>query len=523
MAGRGIGRRALLGAGAGALGSGLGALLGCGRTEAESRTDAGSERGGRPELPSGVQVGEVGQGSAVVWSRADRPSRLVVDWSVDPRLRAGVRSARGGLATAETDFTARVALSGLAPGARVHYRIRFASEDEPGVFSEPLFGSFRAAPARPSGLKLAWSGDLCGQGFGIDPSRGGIPIFSALRREAPDLFVLCGDVIYADQPLRASIELADGSVWKNLIVPEKLRRAESLADFRANYAYNLRDAGFRAFLAEVPVFFQWDDHEVENNWSPGPGWPGDAAEHREDLRKAALGRRAFLEYAPAGPAGPLHRSFSYGPELDLFLLDGRGFRAPNDENREERASIGTAMLGRAQLDWLAAGLSASRATWKIISSPSPLALVIGTDKARDGFANGAGPPLGREHELAELLSGLRARGVSNVVFISADVHYAAAHRFDPSRAARPDFDPFWAFVAGPLHAKGFGPAPLDPTFGPELVYASVDRSAPSERPPMLGYSSYGTLTVDARTRALSVALRRGDGSLLFEQVLRPRA
>ena len=58
-------------------------------------------------------------------------------------------------------------------------------------------------------------------------------------------------------------------------------------------------------------------------------------------------------------------------------------------------------------------------------------------------------PLGRELEITGFLSTLKARRVRNVVWITGDVHYCAAHHYDPSRAAAKDFDPFWEFIAGP--------------------------------------------------------------------------
>ena len=74
------------------------------------------------------------------------------------------------------------------------------------------------------------------------------------------------------------------------------------------------------------------------------------------------------------------------------------------------------------------------------------------------MANGdGGPPLGRELEIADLLRFLRKERVRNVVWITGDVHYAAAHHYHPERARFTDFDPFWEFVAGPLHAGTFGP------------------------------------------------------------------
>ena len=65
------------------------------------------------------------------------------------------------------------------------------------------------------------------------------------------------------------MKLDDGTIWKNATTPEKAKVAETLAEFRGNYVNNLMDEQLRAFNAEVMQFFQWDDHEVTNNWFPG--------------------------------------------------------------------------------------------------------------------------------------------------------------------------------------------------------------------------------------------------------------
>ena len=70
--------------------------------------------------------------------------------------------------------------------------------------------------------------------------------------------------------------------------------------------------------------------------------------------------------------------------------------------------------------------------------------------------------------------------IRNVIWVTGDVHYAAAHHYDPQRARFKEFDPFWEFVAGPLHAGTFGPNELDGTFGPEVRFASVQAGLAGE-------------------------------------------
>ena len=50
------------------------------------------------------------------------------------------------------------------------------------------------------------------------------------------------------------------------------------------------------------------------------------------------------------------------------------------------------------------------------------------------------------------------------------MHYTAAHYYNPDKAQFQDFEPFWEFVSGPLHAGTFGPNDLDNTFGPEVKF-----------------------------------------------------
>ena len=59
---------------------------------------------------------------------------------------------------------------------------------------------------------------------------------------------------------------------------------------------------------------------------------------------------------------------------------------------------------------------------------------------------------------------------SDVVWLTADVHYSAAIHYAPERATFEGFDPFWEFVSGPLHAGTWAPAPLDNTFGPAVAF-----------------------------------------------------
>lgn len=276
------------------------------------------------------------------------------------------------------------------------------------------------------------------------------------------------------------------------------------------------------------MYVQWDDHETMNNWYPGQMIQSDARYTVKSVSLlAAYAKRAFFEYTPIRyhlvDPERIYRTFSYGPALDIFMLDMRSYRGPNTANRQEVASAETAFLGSAQVHWLKQKLLASRATWKVMASDMPIGLVVRDGKeAFENLANGDGPALGRELELADLLRFIKANDITNVVWLTADVHYAAAHYYDPARAQFTDFAPFWEFVAGPLNAGTFGPNELDNTFGPQVMFQSVPAGMPPNRPPSDGLQFFGTVRIDGSSDVMTVALYNLQGEKLYAIDLEPR-
>jgi alkaline phosphatase D len=459
-----------------------------------------------PHPALGVQSGDADGAGATIWCKATRPGRLVVDWG--DRLEHRVN---GPAVDSTSDLCGQVRLTGLPAGARVRYRCHFT--DGAGRAGDAVEGSLVTAAADRRATSLVWSGDLCGQGWGRNPEWGGYPIFAAMRRLQPELFVCSGDLIYADDPLLAEVKLADGRVWRNQMSAAKRAVAETLADFRGNFAYNLADRAMQDFAAVTAISAQWDDHEVRNNWYPGGTTDGDPRYRRErsESQLAARALRALREYVPFG-ARSMARRIARGPLLDVFVTDARGGRSANGPGFEPAAGPTTRLLGDAQLAWLERELAASRARWKLIALSVPIGLVVRDGAHVEAIAQGAGgPPAGRELEIARLLRFLHQRRIQNVAFLTADVHYPAAHLYHPDGAARfGPFTPFHELVAGPLHAGGFGPNPLDPTFGPSVLW---QRPPPADNPaPWDGFLSFGHIAVtDDR---LAIGWHGGGGELL---------
>ncbi|WP_328723003.1 alkaline phosphatase D family protein [Streptomyces sp. NBC_00247] len=482
-------------------------------------------RSGRPSAEWGVQVGDVTASTALVWVRSDRAARMLVETSATESFRTS-RLWHGPLVGAGTDFTGTTPVHGLPAGEQVHYRVTLADPDDPRRTSRPLYGTFRTAPAkRRDGARFLWSGDIAGQGWGINPDIGGYTVYEEMRNLNPDFFLCSGDTIYADGVIEPSVPLPDGSVWHNVTTEEKAKVAETLAEYRGNFRYNLLDANVRRFNSQVPSIVQWDDHEVRNNWYPGQILDDVRYTEKSVDVLAARSVRAYREYLPvstlrAAPGeGRMHRVVRHGPLLDVFVLDMRSFRNANSPDRQ--ADDTTGILGAEQLRWLKGELSRSRAVWKVIAADMPLGLVV-PDGATDfeAVAQGdPGAPLGRELQIAELLRYIKHRRITGTVWLTADVHHTSAQHYLPERAAFKDFAPFWEFVSGPLAAGAFPASALDNTFGPDRVFVKapvLSNQSPLEMPPL-----FGEVDIDGASGELTVRLRQQGGKVLFTKVLQP--
>jgi alkaline phosphatase D len=437
-------------------------------------------------LTHGAAVGEVTDHSAVVWARSDAPATLVVDYASEGSEGAGDRARARARNAPERDFTARVALDRLRPGTLYRFRARFeAAGDADASVSEEVSGSFRTAPAAAADepVRFIVAGDLGGHGWCREASEG-YRAFDSMRALAPLFFVANGDMIYADTTCPA--ERPDGG--RNL--PADFRSVDDPAVdwtnldevrevYLAHWRYNQADSHFQKFLLEVPIYSQWDDHEVINDFgAPWTSWT--AAKSRKGYPTLVrAGREAFFDFHPLSPPAEeperIYRSFRWGAEVELFLLDARSYRSEND--RADSSENHKTLLGERQLEWLKKGLAESTATWKIVSTDVPLSIPTGTEAEKlghDAFANGSGSSdeasTGFERELRSLLSELDRRDVNNVVFVATDVHFAASLRYDVDVDGDGDRLVFHELISGPLSAGLVDPRPPDPTFGPRVVY-----------------------------------------------------
>lgn len=296
------------------------------------------------DSPLLITIGEVTDVSAVVWARGFEERPIAVEYAP---AAGGTPSVATMSVTRDADLTGKVTLTRLSPGTRYTYRVRQGGES--------VEGSFVTAPARDQAraVTFLWSGDL-GGGRRCRRIEDGYPIFRPMAHRKPDFFLFVGDTIYAD--VRCG-----GPDW----VPGYDFVATTLAEFRGKHRYNRADPAIQEFFRGTSVYAIWDDHEVKNDFS-GPGEP-----------LMPVGRRAFIEYWPIQPPRDeptrLYRKVRWGKLLEVFILDTRQYRSPDQDPDGPRKT----MLGAAQRRWLIDNISTSTATWKAIVTSGPLSVPTG--------------------------------------------------------------------------------------------------------------------------------------------------
>lgn len=482
----------------------------------------------QPQLPYGISSGDILANQAVIWGKADRPARMLVEWATTESMKNSNVIA-GPAALEMSDYTAKLNLTNLPSNQEIFYQVQFQSLEDITVVSDPVMGHFRTAPVTKRDISFLWSGDTAGQGWGINLEWGGMKIYKAMAELDADFFIHCGDTVYADGPIQEEVTLEDGTTWTNVVTEEKAKVAETLREFRGNYAYNLMDENVQAFNAVTPIIYQWDDHEVVNNWYPNELLSDERYTESSVALLSARAKQAFLDYTPIRSNGAdperIFRAINYGPSLDVFAIDMRSYRADNGANDQEERGPETEFLGRAQIKWLKEHLLSSKATWKVIASDMPVGLIVydnfQTKDTFENLANGDGQPAGREFDMVDILRFIKYNDIKNVIWLTADVHYTAAHYYDPEQAQFTDFKPFYEFVSGPLNAGTFGPNDLDNTFGPQILYQNAPEAGRFNLPPSEGMQFFGQVEIAGDSEVMTVTLRDLEGESIYSIDLEP--
>lgn len=272
------------------------------------------------------------------------------------------------------------------------------------------------------------------------------PVWDAIRRLDPQLFIFTGDNVYADT--------AD---------PVKLRKSyEQLAGI----------PGFASLRADTPVIGTWDDHDYGKNDA------GAEFEGKQAAKEAFMRFFGTPEDSPLRRRGGVYDAKIYGPEgkrVQVILLDTRWFRGPirkmtGEQLKAVRARGGTktgrylpdedsdsTMLGEEQWAWLEEQLKKPAELRLLVSSIQVVALDHGWEK----WGNLPG-------ERRRLLALIRDTA-TNVVILSGDRHTADISLLPPETDGGP-FYPIYDVTSSGLNQTGLPDEPNRFRAAGESVY-----------------------------------------------------
>ncbi len=362
---------------------------------------------------------------------------------------------------AANDWVAHVRLSALEPGTAYQYAVKDEASGETlaqGTVRTPVYWHFRAEPPT---LRIAVGScaylndgryDRPGTPYGA-----GEDIFDRIADAAPDLMLWLGDNIYLRE-----------SEWT------------SREGMNRRHRFYREHPRLQKLMQATPHLALWDDHDFGPNNS-------DAS-----FSNAAWAREMFLRYWPmpyAVPADAMYGQVTLG-DVDLFLLDDRSHRDPNDWPDGPDKT----MFGRAQMAWLKRALVASKAPFKLVATGGQLFNLAGTTESWAVlYAN--------EHRA--LLDWLQQAKVSGLIFLTGDRHFAELLRVErPGRY--------------PLHELTTSPLTSGPVRKPDAAEVNNPAIVPGTR--LYNQRNFAMLTVSGprRDRELWVELKDTAGKTVWD-------
>ncbi|MGW5131891.1 alkaline phosphatase D family protein [Streptomyces sp. NPDC004135] len=392
-----------------------------------------------PAFLHGVASGDPLPDGVLLWTRVTPVPEAIPGSGIGPDTEVSWTVARdkaftnvvakgSTTATAASDHTVKADIRGLEPGTDYWFRFSAGGTDSPAART-------RTAPAHDAAVT--------GLRFGVvSCANWEAGYFAPYRHLAArgdlDAWLHLGDYIY---------EYGTGEYGTRGTVVRPHAPAHeivTLADYRTRHARYKTDPDLQALHAAAPVVAIWDDHEFAND-----AWTGGAENHTEGAEgtwsaRQAAAKQAYFEWMPVRPAiaGTTYRRLRFGKLADLSLLDLRSFRSQQVKiGNGEVDDPDRTLTGRAQLDWLKAGLQASDTTWRLVGnsvmiSPfaigslsadllKPLAKLLGLPQ--EGLALNTDQWDGYTDDRREILTHLRANAIRNTVFLTGDIHMAWAN------------------------------------------------------------------------------------------------
>lgn len=304
-------------------------------------------------FPQGVASGDPQPDAVMLWTRAEPEVagrvEVLLDVARDEAFNDIILTSR--LATgADSDYTLRAYVDGLAPDRHYFYRFRG------GAGTASRTGRTRTAPDPATGRPVNLAFVSCQsyeQGYYGAWARMIADDRAQPAGEQIEFVLHLGDFIYE----RCWNTFIDGSAlprrigsFPDGVTTDKNRYAVSLADYRHLYKIYLSDPHLQEARARWPFIVTWDDHEYSNdNYQSVSTY-----EHvfKEDPGRKTDANQAWFEFIPAvldeqpdqpgrdfrRPEGApdnasavdslcIYRRLRWGSYLDILLTDLRSYRS----------------------------------------------------------------------------------------------------------------------------------------------------------------------------------------------------
>jgi phosphodiesterase/alkaline phosphatase D-like protein len=381
----------------------------------------------------GVAAADVSTSSAILWAHATSSGRTTLEVAGSGSFgRPGKTKIVA--ASKSHDYTVQTKITGLRPNTKYFYRWRQGTKTS-------KVGTFKTAPAATSDapVKFSWTGDADAQApkGSRKPFYNTFQVYRRQQRERNAFNINMGDTIYSDTEV--------GTRNAQGVFTPAAPTAKTVAAKWAKYRQNLALANLANLRGSGVMYNHWDDHEFINDFTK--------AENGSAIYKAGV--KAFRDYMPVtySSSKGIYRSFRWGKNLEVFMLDERSFRSAkasanhqcDDRNgnpdlgptapqsaRSTFAAIYPAlsdppkagcvekindpsrtMLGSSQFTRFTNAVKSSTATFKVIMNEVPIQQFYSLPYDRwEGY----------EAERKRLMDFLATNAVKNVVFLTTDVH-----------------------------------------------------------------------------------------------------
>ena len=267
------------------------------------------------------------------------------------------------------------------------------------------------------------------------------PIWDAVVKSDPDVWLWLGDTVYADDPRPAGNTLAE----RTRVVLDRL--PDLYARQRALPAY-------QRLMSRARIMGTWDDHDYGLN-DMGADFPG-----RAEAQQHFFDFYGEPKDSPRRTRPGVYSSITLGPpgkRLQIVMLDTRSFRSPLENGQYPRdqwvegrpgpyrpsLDPSTTLLGAEQWAWLERTLQQPAEVRLIVSSIQ----VLPDDHRFEKWGN-------FPHERLRLLRLIHDQRIGGVIFLSGDRHTADISMYPPETDGGP-FYPIHDITSSGLTQTGF--------------------------------------------------------------------